>query len=1200
MASSSESPATQSLEQQDHHQSTRLDESNTTIPYSAQDPVWLNLQESKYESTSDSDNDSPDAATTTSTPLRRSSRTHQPLALRYSDTQVDDIVRTRIARSKRKERPVSSDINDNDFVAGYDESQQEQQQQPQQTHSEQMHRASSDTTAARRTQQNKRHKRSISLTHLTSVVSSAVILHSSEDSLTTALPTVQDIANHTTLHSRINLMNQPSWIQLCAHLLQKYAQASVSGDRKEQLSCLIALMQLPARALVKPRRGGKKRVNKTIRSNLRWILNHSEELRHKTPVTAVQRLAQQANSEAQHPNHGRQGDISEEEMQQLSDETQTRNAIRRCKEHVRSGHVHRAARDLSSTTSFADTTLPATIAALEELHPSLPSSSSTPPLPASSAPIIIDAADPLLRRVLERSDNGSAPGPSGWTGNMISCLLSDHTCVLGLVRLISDIINGNFDDSARDYILASRLVALVKPSGGIRPVAIGELFFRVAAKYMNDRMKKVASDLLAPHQYAVGESAGCERIVHSLRHHLSDVTNPMAVLKLDFKNAFNNIDRAAILHTLYNTPELSDLYRIANFAYAQPSLLLVSQDRNQATHTIHSKNGVKQGDPLSTLLFCLALHKVYDKIAASTNSHVYGFVDDINIVGTPERLINSLKLLKEDLPSLNLSINCGKSSFIYFHNDTAPLDANILHSLEQEGITAEYNNARILGVVIGRNIATEQQQLKETLKSNETFFDRLRSGHLPAQIAMLLLRSCGIPKLNYILRCASPATMRVYTEQFDNQIIETAASILGLTPMEIQSTDTPSNTRQKLQAPLKHGGWGLTPTTLKSPIAYLASLALTAAQRPTAAFQPYSQQTSQQHPPAILSTDTRLHQDLTDSVRLINEYLKSGRRQLQFTATDFFPYLRSHPLLASALQQNLIEMAQSAQLHAVLSFVMQNTSENKNDIAHLNCTMAPHAADWKTVVPTCDSLSLSTSYYQIAARLNLGLTPSFYLPSSCRLCNPESNSRLSTDPYHYLSCSSVKPREITQRHNSILRVLQRFFEYAGANTTIEPTSLGINRIRPDLQVILPGHHYLLDVCVTHPLCPSHISAAANRTLGATFSAEQAKSDKYRQLAINLQAEFIPFVIETLGGITKKGEKVLDNIILACSEYQSLWSPAELRKELLGAIAVAVQRGNGMAITAGHHWSVISNKQTINTHSRQPFIHPQRLANIRTA
>ena len=98
----------------------------------------------------------------------------------------------------------------------------------------------------------------------------------------------------------------------------------------------------------------------------------------------------------------------------------------------------------------------------------------------------------------------------------------------------------------------------------------------------------------------------------------------------------------------------------------------------------------------------------------------------------------------------------------------------------------------------------------------------------------------------------------------------------------------------------------------------------------------------------------------------------------------------------------------------------------------------------------------------------------------------------------------------------------------------------------------------------------------------------------------MQAEFIPFVIETLGGITKKGEKVLDNIILACSEYQSLWSPAELRKELLGAIAVAVQRGNGMAITAGHHWSVISNKQTINTHSRQPFIHPQRLANIRTA
>ena len=77
---------------------------------------------------------------------------------------------------------------------------------------------------------------------------------------------------------------------------------------------------------------------------------------------------------------------------------------------------------------------------------------------------------------------------------MVSCLLKDQACLLGLTGLISDIINGNFNEQAREYILAARLIGLCKPSGGIRPIAIGELFFRLAARYMNERMKKVAGN----------------------------------------------------------------------------------------------------------------------------------------------------------------------------------------------------------------------------------------------------------------------------------------------------------------------------------------------------------------------------------------------------------------------------------------------------------------------------------------------------------------------------------------------------------------------------------------------------------------------------------------------------------------------------------------------------------------------------------
>jgi hypothetical protein len=51
--------------------------------------------------------------------------------------------------------------------------------------------------------------------------------------------------------------------------------------------------------------------------------------------------------------------------------------------------------------------------------------------------------------------NGSAPGPSGWTGELIKALVGDADCLAGLVALVEDIINGDLDDSARKYLLSS-------------------------------------------------------------------------------------------------------------------------------------------------------------------------------------------------------------------------------------------------------------------------------------------------------------------------------------------------------------------------------------------------------------------------------------------------------------------------------------------------------------------------------------------------------------------------------------------------------------------------------------------------------------------------------------------------------------------------------------------------------------------------
>ena len=66
-----------------------------------------------------------------------------------------------------------------------------------------------------------------------------------------------------------------------------------------------------------------------------------------------------------------------------------------------------------------------------------------------------------------------------------------------------------------------------------------------------------------------------------------------------------------------NTPQLSSLHRLVHWAYSQPTVL-IPQCKGAVSEArfIPSANGVRQGDPLSTLLFCLYLKPAIDALAA--------------------------------------------------------------------------------------------------------------------------------------------------------------------------------------------------------------------------------------------------------------------------------------------------------------------------------------------------------------------------------------------------------------------------------------------------------------------------------------------------------------------------------------------------------------------------------------------------------
>jgi len=81
------------------------------------------------------------------------------------------------------------------------------------------------------------------------------------------------------------------------------------------------------------------------------------------------------------------------------------------------------------------------------------------------------------------------------------------------------------------------------------------------------------SDVFRGKNYGVGCPGGVEVVAHSLRDTLQrHADSDLALLKIDFKNAFNNVDRSSFMST--SCSALRQMSSWTNWCYSAPSVLL--------------------------------------------------------------------------------------------------------------------------------------------------------------------------------------------------------------------------------------------------------------------------------------------------------------------------------------------------------------------------------------------------------------------------------------------------------------------------------------------------------------------------------------------------------------------------------------------------------------------------------------------------
>ena len=467
------------------------------------------------------------------------------------------------------------------------------------------------------------------------------------------------------------------------------------------------------------------------------------------------------------------------------------------------GNISAAVRILCSNDSQADFS-DETWLKLREKHPNC--SSSTPHMVSPSVGhSAFQATEAEVMKMIRSFPAGSAAGSDGFRPQHLLELVQSSDAGSALLAASTSFVNllldGSCHDDFRHIFFGGRLIALNKKSGGIRPIAIGCTWRRLAAKCANAFACEKLVSFFSPRQVGVAVKGGCEAAVHATRRYMENMPSDNVVAKLDFYNAFNSLDRCYMLDKVAEV--IPEIYKFCFSAYSRPSVLQFGN------YTISSEVGVQQGDPLGALLFCIGLHPI---LSATSSELTFGFMDDVTLGGPCTVVAADVELFRSHGSKFGLMLNIDKCEVIT--RQSALLPDTVLQGFRR----INYTNSSLLGapLLAGQALTAALVNKLEVL---QTAVDRLR--HVPAHDALVLLRSSfSAPRLLHILRC-SPCHGHPALSAFDDLLRKGVSLILNSKLSDIQWTQA--------CLPIRDGGLGIRRASSLALPAFLASAASTAA-----------------------------------------------------------------------------------------------------------------------------------------------------------------------------------------------------------------------------------------------------------------------------------------------------------------------------------------------------------------------------------
>ena len=436
-----------------------------------------------------------------------------------------------------------------------------------------------------------------------------------------------------------------------------------------------------------------------------------------------------------------------------------------------------AHRKPASTTSFHNT----------------PTQQPTPP-PNQSIPPFTQAE---LAKALRQLRNGRSADASGIKAEMLK--EGNDTLHQHLLRLFNDIIR---PDATTPEQWKHTTITIIHKSGdptlpnNYRPIAVIPLMYKLFARLLYNRLAPLLDKQQTPDQAGFRPDYSTEDHLYTftmLHEQAVEWQLNLWVAAIDFKKAFDSIDHDKLWDALAEQQVPTPYIRLIHTLYTHQTAT-VKTDRHSRTFNI--QRGVKQGDPLSSLLFNALLEHIFKRLKLHWTADKFGmqlhhsattrltnlrFADDVLLVARTKAAITTMLTDVYDLArDYGLELHPDKTYILSndckhnHHNNRAPVSIRGHHVI----VLPFAGNTKYLGRVLSfDNYHTTEVQNRITCawRKFHSLRKELTNKHYSLKSRLRLLNGTITPTILYA------CTSWTLTKDLATTLLRTQRRMLRLT-----------------------------------------------------------------------------------------------------------------------------------------------------------------------------------------------------------------------------------------------------------------------------------------------------------------------------------------------------------------------------------------------------------------------------------